>query len=173
MQIKAEDSSSLTRDGDISPINRSLSNLADESKPSTAKASEPAFELRPNFSRVTPAQVAHVSFPVGSRYRPVRPVSANPNPVRIATETVLGPSNIASERYAGGGGILILVDSRPDDEAEYLEFETPTNLRTAEEVTTSQNTQGFVAPSSGPHISLDGDAPEAGPPEPFEVGTTC
>jgi len=169
MQIKSEDpSSSFTRDGDISPINRSLSNLADENKPSTAKTPEPAFELRPNFSRVTPAQVAHVSFPVGSRYRPVRPVSANPNPVRITTETVLGPSSIATERYAGGGGILILVDSRPDDEAEYLEFETPTYLTTQE-----APSQALVAPSLGPHISLDEDAPEAGPPEPFEVGPAC
>lgn len=171
MQIKSEEpSSSFARDGDISPINRSLSNLADENKPSATKASEPAFELRPNFSRVTPAQVVHVSFPVGSRYRPVRPVSANPNPVRTATEPVLGPSSTASERYAGGGGILILVDSRPDDEAEYLEFETPTNLTTVAAVTTSQDTQVLAV---GPHISLDADAPEAGPPEPFEVGTTC
>ncbi|KAJ7932500.1 hypothetical protein B0H13DRAFT_1955708 [Mycena leptocephala] len=51
--------------GDISPINGSISNLAEDGKPSTkpTKKAEPAFEMRPNLSRVTPAQLAYITFP--------------------------------------------------------------------------------------------------------------
>jgi 26S proteasome regulatory subunit RPN2 C-terminal domain len=65
------------RDGDVSPITQSVSNLPEESKPSTSKPkkTEPLFEQRPNFSRVTPAQLAYISFLPDGRYQPVRAVS--------------------------------------------------------------------------------------------------
>ncbi|KAJ7278807.1 hypothetical protein C8J57DRAFT_148784 [Mycena rebaudengoi] len=71
--------------GDISPINGSISNLAEDEKPSTSAKStkkvEPSFEMLPNISRITPAQLAHITFPEG-RFQPVRAVSANPVPPR-------------------------------------------------------------------------------------------
>ena len=67
------------RQGDISPINESMSNLPEGQSPESKtpnKRKEPNFECLPNFSRVTPAQFQHVVFPPSSRYQPVRPVSA-------------------------------------------------------------------------------------------------
>ncbi|KAJ7268428.1 hypothetical protein C8J57DRAFT_1469101 [Mycena rebaudengoi] len=59
--------------GDISPINGSISNLAEDEKPSTSAKStkkvEPSFEMLPNISRITPAQLAHITFPEG-RFQP-------------------------------------------------------------------------------------------------------
>ena len=55
VEMKGDEASS-PKDGDVSPITQSVLNLGDESKPSSriGKKSEPAFEVRPNFSRVTP-----------------------------------------------------------------------------------------------------------------------
>lgn len=176
MEMKIEEPSSPSHDGDISPINHSVLNFADENKPSSSSAkpvrkTEPAFESRPNFSRVTPAQVVHISFPSEGRYQPVRPVSANPGPTRNgkAESTPAWSIGVASEKYAGGGGILILADLRPEEEGEFIEFEPPVQPAPAEPVASVGNGHAISAPPSGPHIALDESAPEASPPEPFEV----
>ncbi|KAG6862388.1 hypothetical protein C0995_011828 [Termitomyces sp. Mi166 len=153
------------KDGDVSPINRSISNLAETSTSSkSTKKAEPAFELRPNFSRVTPAQVAHISFSSGCRYQPVRPLSGHPS-TEYKTGISHPSSYAASEKYAGGGGILILVDLRPEEESEILEFEPPVEVAppqpTAPLPTEQTTTHGL-------HISLDESAPEAEPPASFE-----
>jgi 26S proteasome regulatory subunit N2 len=149
-----------------------MSNLADEGKLPTpvGKETEPAFELRPNFSRVTPAQMAYVSFPEDCRYQPVRPVSAHSDPRRAAkAESVSWSINTASERYGGGGGILILVDTRPEVEGQFIEFETSTQFTTADVANSTPNNQVATSASLGPYIALDESAPEASLPEPFEV----
>jgi 26S proteasome regulatory subunit N2 len=77
---------------------------------------------------------------------------------------------LSSEKYAGGGGILILVDESPDQEAEFIEFEAPAVPVPAEIVTNGQNGHAIAGPAaSGPHIALDENAPDADPPESFEV----
>jgi 26S proteasome regulatory subunit N2 len=171
--------------GNISPINGSISNLADDGKASsskTARKGEPLLEKLPNFSRVTPAQLAHITFPADGRYQPVRAVSTKSPPgaknnSKTATVAPAGSKSATaalglSEKYAGGGGILILVDEFPDEEAEFVEFEAPA----AEPVPAEGLPNGSVpnghattGPASGPHIALDEDAPEADPPESFEV----
>ncbi|XP_006454699.1 hypothetical protein AGABI2DRAFT_182674 [Agaricus bisporus var. bisporus H97] len=175
VEMKAEDTAS-PKDGDVSPINRSLSNLIDEPKPSTTpspsnkKKSEPLQEFRPNFSRVTPAQLDYISFPPGSRYQPVRPVSSTPRNSASIPGAKGGNKAPSAEKYAGGGGIILLTDLRPDAEAEFIEFEPPPVPALPTAATTIPN--GNAVPSlpapTGPHISLDENAPEAEPPASFE-----
>ncbi|CAA7258713.1 unnamed protein product [Cyclocybe aegerita] len=156
------------KDGDVSPIIQSVSNLAEESKPSTSrKKLESTFETRPNFSRVTPAQLSYISFPSDGRYQPVRAVSTRTPSKngKAAATTALG---LGSEKYAGGGGILILTDLRPNEEAEYIELETaPSVPPPAPPVDVPGNGHAVGAPT-GRHIALDESAPEAEPPEAFE-----
>ncbi|KAF5385252.1 hypothetical protein D9615_001452 [Tricholomella constricta] len=167
VEMKEEPSS--PKDGDGSPITRSMSNLAEASSSKSTKKSEPMFELRPNFSRVTPAQVAHISFPSESRYQPVRPVSAY---VSAGEGKASNPSassvGIASEKYAGGGGILILADLRPEEDGEFIEFEQVAAPAEALAASGVPNGQAVRASPSGPHIALDESAPEADVPGSFE-----
>lgn len=154
------------KDGDVSPINRSISNLPETSTLSkSVKKTEPAFELRPNFSRVTPAQVALISFPSDCRYQPVRPLSGH-----SSTDYKTGmplSSCAASEKYAGGGGILILVDLRPEEGSEFIEFEPPVEAAPSQPAVppTGQTTTS----TSALHVALDELAPEKEPPASFEV----
>nr|GAT44102.1 predicted protein [Mycena chlorophos] len=122
------------------------------------KRSEPSFETRPNLSRVTPAQLAYISFPADSRFQPVRAVSANPIPRGKARTTTTG-----SEKYAGGGCILIMADRRPDEAAEFIEFEVIPAPAVA-----APAAAPAVPAASGPHIALDESGPEMGPPPVFE-----
>jgi 26S proteasome regulatory subunit N2 len=123
------------------------------------RRTEPLQETRPNFSRVTPAQLSHIVFPKENRYQPVRILTTNARSGRHAVSR--GP--IAMEKYAGGGGILILSDSRPGENAEFIEL--------APEPQTAPAQAEFIATPrlSGLHIALDENASEAEAPPPFEV----
>ena len=116
------------------------------------------FEKVSNLSRVVPAQLAYITFPLESRYQPVRVVSARPPPSENTTKTASSVA-LAVERYAGGGGILILplADTRPDEEPDYVEFETAP-VAPAAAPPAAQNPTPTTA---GQHIALDGSAPEA------------
>ena len=141
-------SAEAEKHGDVSPLSGSLSNLAESAPP------EPTYERLPNFSRVTPTQMLHVTFPRDSRYQPVRPVSTYHGSHKSATSVLT-----TAERYAGGGCILILNDLRPSEQPDYYEFTTHTTAASQDAVEVPRN----------PHIALDENAPEVGPPEPFEV----
>ncbi|KAH9944140.1 D-isomer specific 2-hydroxyacid dehydrogenase [Epithele typhae] len=148
--------SSTSRHGDVSPIS-----LA-EGTPKSRKSEVPSEKLS-NFSRVTPAQLAYITFASGSRYQPVRVVSTRPPPSTKTPKTASSLA-LAVERYAGGGGILIMADTRPEEDAEYIEFETQP---------VPQAAPGVAAHSTPPmtpgrHIALDENAPEAPLPEAFE-----
>lgn len=174
VEMKAEEAAS-PKDGDVSPINRSLSNLADETRASTSiarpKRVEPSFETRPNFSRVTPAQLGYISFPNDGRYQPVRAVSTK-TPLSRAGRAVMAPSTFAlglgSEKYAGGGGILILVDSRPEAEADFIDLQAAVIQAPAPTAVPAENGHAPGAQPSGRHIALNESEPEADPPESFE-----
>jgi 26S proteasome regulatory subunit N2 len=127
VEMKSDEPSS-TKHGDVSPINDSISNLADEAKASSSSArplrkTEVSFEMLPNFSRVTPAQLAHITFPADGRYQPVRAVSTKTSSSLVGAKTSVTAAGstsptaalgLPSEKYAGGGGVLILDDLRPD-----------------------------------------------------------
>jgi 26S proteasome regulatory subunit N2 len=176
--MKVEDAAS-PKDGDVSPINRSISNLIDEPKLSTSgstpkKKAEPSQELRPNFSRVTPAQLSYISFSPTGRYQPVRPVSSTPKSP-AASGAKAGGKQGSAEKYAGGGGIILLTDLTPDEEAEFIDLEPPPVPEPAAPAgvgATAPNGDAVGARTGdeGPHIALDENALEAEPPAPFEVG---
>lgn len=180
VEMKTEEGSSA-KHGDISPINGSISNLAEDGKPSASKTrkGEPTSEKLANFSRVTPAQLAHISFPADGRYQPVRAVSTRA-PNSKGGKSVVQPAGsksataalgMPSERYAGGGGILILVDQSPDEEAEFIEFTAPATVAAPADAPAANGHATAGPAASGPHIALDESSPEADPPESFEVSS--
>ena len=142
-----------------------------EASTSTPKRKEPSSEKLPNFSRVVPAQVPYISFPADGRYQPVRVLSTKSAPLikgkAAAPKSSLVPG-LTSERYTGGGGILILADQRPDEEPDYIEFETQT-IVAANQAVPATDAHATHVPE-GRHIALDENAPEVtNPPESFEV----
>ena len=173
IEMKFDESPPSPRHGDISPINGSISNLADDGKASTSKPprkTEPSFEVLPNLSRVTPAQLAYITFPDEGRYQPVRAVSpAGATASKSPSSSTLG---LASGKYAGGGGILILADLQPDEEAEFIEFNPVILLPPQDEAAPTHLGNGHAVhapPPSGPHIAMDDSMPDIDPPEAFEV----
>jgi hypothetical protein len=92
------------------------------------------FEKLPNFPHVTPAQLVHITFLTEGRYQPVCAVSAKAPPSVKNNKVTVAPAGsksataalgLASEKYTGGGGILILVDEFPNEEVEFVKFEAP------------------------------------------------
>ncbi|CAL1695273.1 unnamed protein product [Somion occarium] len=152
VEMKTDEASTSTqKQGEITPKSRR----------------EPSFEKLSNFSRVTPAQMPHIVFPADGRYQPVRAVSAYPAPKggKVNANGV----KLTSEKYAGGGGILVVVDTRPDEEAEYIDLSTIHAVHTADGVTVEIREGGRESEYPRDlHISLNENAPEADPPEPFE-----
>lgn len=159
------------RQGDISPINESMSNLPEgqslENK-TLNKRKEPSFESLPNFSRITPAQFQHVVFPPNSRYQPVRPVSARETVIKAGKGVAGAQKTSQPEKYAGGGGILLLVDERPGEPEEFIELSTVTPP--ALQVTPANDAGATAAVAqTEPHIALDPNGGEAEVPGSFEV----
>ena len=181
VEMKSDETSS-PKDGDVSPITQSVLNLGDESKASssrTGKKPEPAYEVRPNFSRVTPTQLAYISFPANDRYQPVRAVSAKTSVTKAGKAAAASgrrtPSSTlaqGSEKYAGGGGILIMTDLRPNEEAEFIEIETASTLAAPETVAVPMANGDALQGRTRLNISLDDNAPESDVPEAFEVCLT-
>ena len=187
MKVEEPSSGAVIAHGDISPITGTISNLPDpldissqDAKKKKARKTEPSFEKLPNLSRVTPAQIAHVSFPSEGRYIPVRPASSYTAHDKGKASINTPPSetvNIIKPGSTSGGGILLLIDQQPDEPAEYFESELQSidsppaaDVTPVEQLTTSgpagaTNGSSFAGRS---HIALDENAPEADPPGPFE-----
>jgi 26S proteasome regulatory subunit N2 len=157
--------------GDISPINESISNIPEgqssEPRPPN-KRKEPSWESLPNFSRVTPAQFQYVVFPPSSRYQPVRPVSARESTIKVGKGVAGAQWTLQPEKYAGGGGILLLVDERPGEPQEFIELSTIAPPAPQAEPPSNAETTATVARTDR-NIALDADGPEAEVPAPFEV----
>lgn len=157
MEMKTDEP---TKHGDVSPISGSISNLVDTSKPPSRKK-EATSERLHNFSRVTPQQLTYISFPPDSRYQPVRPVSTNSVSRSKKSSAELG------ETYTGVGGILVLLDERPEEPVDLIApLEPPVVAPAPVIIQPAQPAQTTVA---RPHIALDESLPEAPPPASFEV----
>lgn len=152
------------KSGDISPILGSMSSLPAVATPKRRQPAEPTSETLPNFSRVTPSQLTYITFPSEDRYQPIRPVTTAARSARTPEK--------APERPVGGGGILLFVDRQPGEPVEFLDFGTEERAipieQTPQPVTDSQVAAEPTA-STGMHV--DESAPEAEPPEPFEVSS--
>jgi len=172
VDVKAEPDADVEMKAEEPPKNEDVSsiNRQDENKASTsrlARRAEPSYEIKPNFSRVTPAQLQFASFPSDGRYHPVRSVSSNVESQRMGKGLAFG---LPFEGHASGGGILILADLRPDEDAEFIELEPPAPVQaiTQPPLAPGANGHAIRAQPAGPHIALDENAPEADPPESFE-----
>lgn len=119
---------------------------------SKRKEKEPSSEILQNFSRVTPSQLAHISFSSESRFQPVRPLNLN--------ESKYTSKGAVRERYAGGGGILLVVDKRPGEEVTYVELPSDLGGDAQPEAVPGATTETAMA--------VD-DVEEAEPPAPFQV----
>lgn len=153
-----------TKHGDVSPISGSISNLVDTSKPASRKK-EATSERLQNISRVTPQQLTYISFPPDSRYQPVRPVSTN------SVSRSKKPSTGPGETFTGVGGILVLLDERPDEPVDLIAPLEPSVV--VPEPTTTQPAQPAQTTTARPHIALDENSSEAPPPPPFEVSSAA
>ncbi|KIK70882.1 hypothetical protein GYMLUDRAFT_66097 [Collybiopsis luxurians FD-317 M1] len=136
-----------------------------EGAPKSIKKKEPSFELLANLSRVTPAQIAYITFPADGKYQPVRAVTVKP-----ASSRTVKTFKHTEEKAAGGGGILILVDRHPEVEAEFIQLETAQQPPSPGAIP-SANGDAPRPIESGPHIALDESAPEADAPSAFETDT--
>jgi len=104
------------------------------------KEKEPLSETLQNFSRVTPAQLAHISFPPDGRFQPVRPIRSGNGKTR-----------------AGGGGILMLIDRTPNEPIKYVDL--PADLGGEE----------IPQPAEGMQVDEPAEAPPPAPFEyPFD-----
>jgi 26S proteasome regulatory subunit N2 len=120
----------------------------DEASGSTKRRpAEPASEKLSNFSRVTPAQLSYIRFAPEGRFQPVRAVSSF---------TTGKSSAQKSERYAGGGGIVMLLDQTPEAPVEFVE---------------PFNNAGVTAPPTEATAPSSTTVREADPPPPFEVSS--
>ncbi|KAF8560271.1 26S proteasome regulatory complex non-ATPase subcomplex Rpn2/Psmd1 subunit [Imleria badia] len=136
------------KDGDVEMKTEEVG--SDESKTiSTKRKGEPSFEKVANFSRVTPAQLSYISFPPDGRYQPVRPVSLQ-----------------AHAAKGGGGGILILVDERLEEEAELIDLSPPVVADVTANGSAVPN--GHALSERNLHIALDESTGDAEPPASFE-----
>lgn len=116
---------------------------------SKRRKDEPSSEQLPNLSRVTPLQLPHISFAADARHVPVREVKA------------------------GGAGVLVMRDRRPNDEAA-VEFLTLEANKALEEAARTAQAGGLPAaaggagPAGGANGDFDPNEPIAPVPEPFE-----
>ncbi|KAK4049515.1 proteasome regulatory particle base subunit [Microbotryomycetes sp. JL201] len=141
------------------------------------RRNEPSSSRLSNLSRVTPAQLPVIQFPSDSRFVPVRPVVSSSS---LATSTAATSKFIVgsslTNNIAGGGGILLVKDTRPNEEAEFLEMEVLKAIDTSNTAATgaaaASTSEGATASAAGPGTGGQDDdlltGPIADPPPSFE-----
>lgn len=89
-----------------------------------AKKNEPGSETLHNLVRVTPAQLRHIEFPASGRYQPVRQVGSKSSSAIEASRAAAAAAarSSATQQHVQGGGIIMMRDTKPSEEAEYIEL---------------------------------------------------
>lgn len=126
------------------------------------KTPEPSTTTLSNLSRVTPAQLAYISFPSStSRFQPIRPVNSGvlPSSAPSAKSSVGG--------VGAGGGILLVRDTKPEEEVELLELEVLKAIDVSGAGVAPAAVEGAAAAASGAGDDFE-TAPIAEVPPPFE-----
>lgn len=143
----------------------SASTSTSTSKPPTKRTPEPSSERLTNFTRVTPAQFAYISFPPEDKYQPVRAISSLPQQQQRCAKRAAGTGT--PTKYAGGGRILLLVAKRPQETVELIDLTPPT---AAPAVPEAAAVAAAANPSAGSYGGLiDENGREAEMPPAFEV----
>ena len=123
------------------------------------KAAEPTSHPVQNLTRVTPAQLAHISFSSNSRYSLARPASAPKKGKKVAAG-----NDYARKSSMAVGGIVVLSDNDAEAQGEFVELKQ--SLWTAPAAAPATAT---AAPAQDATMSSGDDFEEAEPPAPFEV----
>ncbi|EJD55629.1 26S proteasome regulatory complex, non-ATPase subcomplex, Rpn2/Psmd1 subunit [Auricularia subglabra TFB-10046 SS5] len=137
--------------------------------PASKTKREPSSEKIANFTRVTPAQSAYISFPADAKYQPVRAITTVP--YQRNKRAGKGAVVQAPSKYAGGGGILLLVDKKPDVAVEFIDLEPPAPPPAAAvpDAAPAADPAPAAAHTAGSYGGLvDENGPEAEVPPSFE-----
>ncbi|KAJ7278246.1 hypothetical protein C8J57DRAFT_1713156 [Mycena rebaudengoi] len=152
--------------GDILPINGSISNLAEDEKPSTSAKSTKKVE--PSFGDATQHFPRHPGT-VGPYHIPRRAIPTSESGVSKSCTATRGGTRgprlwdwYLKSMLEGVASCLILADLQPQEDTEFIDFEPPA----APEPTPANNLPAEVLPV-GPHIALDETSP-AGFEYPFD-----
>lgn len=113
---------------------------------------EPTSEILQNFSRVTPAQLAHIAFPPDVRFQPVRSFTSPSPSAKLRPK---GGGKALPERHAVGGGIIMLLDRTPGEPTKFVDLPP--------ELGGDEPTPMAIDQDSSQNVE------EAPMPEPFEV----
>lgn len=147
------------------------------------KAAEPSSESLANMSRVTPIQLQFISFARDGRYQPVRPISSitsspsSSNPASVSTRQKgrKVASSLAEALHSrsgleslAGGGIVMLRDSKADEEAEYLELNASLDRQPPTAGSATEAAPAGQGESAGSQAMDVDEGPEAEMPAPFE-----
>lgn len=170
-------------DGSADAAPGASSTSATSKKKGAKEQAEASYEKLPNLSRVVPAQMPFISFPSESRYLPVRPLaSSQPQHhgiVRAPASPAAILESIVESGMGASGGILVLRDTRPEEDVELVEMKVFKALQLAatgfDEDQAEQNAPAAAA-APGPALAattasgtaIDLSAPIADVPEPFE-----
>jgi 26S proteasome regulatory subunit N2 len=133
------------------------------------KSLEPTSEVLHNFARVTPKQLAHIVFPLENRFQPVRAVAQSQTHAQSSSSSspTTSAKKTAPGRYAGGGGVLVLVDTQPSDgEPEWVQLLAE---RASTAATAEPTGAGIAAAASSGPVPIPEDDMLVEPPPPFEV----
>ncbi|KAJ9122579.1 hypothetical protein QFC22_002008 [Naganishia vaughanmartiniae] len=133
-------------------------------KQSTTKKAEPSFETLHNLVRVTPAQLRHIEFPTSGRYQPVRQIGVK-SPSALDASRAARSS--ATQQHVQGGGIIMMRDTKPEEEAEYLELTAKLD-RTPPAAAAAPET-GAATGEQQAEGAMEVEEEEAAVPPPFEV----
>ncbi|KAF8876380.1 hypothetical protein CPB84DRAFT_1852987 [Gymnopilus junonius] len=151
VDVKMKSDKASPKDGDVSPVYLSVLNIADTDQASTSKPkkTEPASELHPNFSRVTPAQLPYISFSSNGRCQPMRAVSAK---VLLSSKNV--KAAVRDTSVALGSDLRSMLNGK------WFQHLLP-----LKQLQQPMLMSDLSPPPIGRHIALDENAPEAEPPE--------
>ena len=75
-------------------------------------------------TRVTPIQLSTISFPEGGRYVPIRPlgvITSGDDKKRNGPNAIFGGNGEKREQRISGS-VMLLRDTKPDEEGEYVEM---------------------------------------------------
>jgi 26S proteasome regulatory subunit N2 len=100
--------------GNISPINGSVSNLADNGKASSSKSAHKTQPFYQIALVIIPAQLAHTV------WEPLSISTCRVDENTTERQEREQQASASYEKYAGGGGILIVIMDEFLDEAEFL-----------------------------------------------------
>ncbi|KAJ9113747.1 hypothetical protein QFC20_001772 [Naganishia adeliensis] len=163
---KEKGSDAMETDDKHDDAEKSKSEEKKDDKDGQGKKNEPSFETLSNLIRVTPAQLRHIEFPASGRYQPVRQVGSKSS---SAIEASRAARSSATQQHVQGGGIIMMRDTKPSEEAEYIELTSKLDRTPPAAVVTEAAAAAPEQPSAGTEgMDVDANEEEAPVPPAFE-----